>query len=393
MMLVNHYIDISAMSFNHFGEELCGDNVIINHLDNNVDLVVLADGLGSGVQASILSILTSTLLSKMFSNNISIEECVSTIAQTLPYIKEKKASYCTFTIIKITDGKYVEIYNYDNPQPFLVAHHEAKPIEYKEEIIENKRLYIARFEIKLNDAIIALSDGVTYAGTGDKFNFGFDLSHIMSFMGKMARPEDSASSLNTFFMGYVKKLYNNQFGDDASCVFIKIRPRQTINLMVGPPTNPSDDDRIAALFMSKPGLHIVCGGTTSKIIAHYLDKPVIPLLQYEDKNIPPISTIEGVDLVTEGIVTLNKVLKNAQSFLNDNNAEYFNWFYHKDGASLISKYLLDTATEINIYAGCAINEAHQKGTASLNHAFKMHVVDELSQDLKKMNKCVRVTYY
>ena len=212
-------------------------------------------------------------------------------------------------------------------------------------------------------------------------------------MGEMYELKDSASSLNTFFMGYVRNLYHNKFGDDASCVFIKVRKRQTINLMVGPPTNPRDDNRIASVFMTQPGLHIVCGGTTSKIVANYLEKPVIPQLNYEDKNIPPISTLEGVDLVTEGIVTLNTVLKNAQSFLDDNNAEYFNWFYHHDGASLISKYLLDTATEINIYAGCAINEAHQKGTASLNHAFKMHVVDELSKDLKKMNKCVRVTYY
>ena len=89
---------------------------------------------------------------------------------------------------------------------------------------------------------------------------------------------------------------------------VKIRRRQPMNLMIGPPSDRNDCDKMVSLFLSKEGKRIVCGGTTSTIVANYLGKPILPELTYFDSDIPPTATIEGIDLVTEGVSIVESVL-------------------------------------------------------------------------------------
>ena len=147
-----------------------------------------------------------------------------------------------------------------------------------------------------------------------------------------------------------------------------------------------------SLFFSKEGKHIVCGGTTSSIAAKYLGKKVIPSLNFEDPEIPPIAEIEGVDLVTEGVFTVNKVLEYAKDYLKSNES-YTHWGYKRDGASLISRMLFEEATDINFYVGRAVNPAHQNPDLPINFNIKMNLVEELSQCLKEMGKRIKVSYF
>lgn len=392
-MTNRYFTDIAHISFNHFGEELCGDHVEVIHPSEDEEIFVLADGLGSGVQASILSTLTSKMLSTMVAYNLTLQDCVNTIISTLPVIKEKGAAYCTFTIVKVKNSSEVEIYNYDNPLPFLLRDGNAININYSESTISGKVIKYAKFNIFLDDAIIMMSDGCLYAGVGDKFNFGWDMPNIMDFASKAYQPSASAMNFAMFFIEYVRTLYNYHFGDDATIGIIKIRKRQTVNFMMGPPSNKDDDDKMASLFMAKEGIHIVSGGTTSQVVARYLNESVDQSMDYVCKDIPPIGYIKGIDLVTEGVITVNRVLENAKSYVFDNNRRYDEWYYKKDGASLISKYLFEDATDINFFVGCAINEAHQKGDASLHHNVKMHLIDDLADCLRKMRKNVKVNYF
>lgn len=146
------------------------------------------------------------------------------------------------------------------------------------------------------------------------------------------------------------------------------------------------------LFFSKEGKHIVCGGTTSKLAAEYLGKEVVPLLDYFDPEIPPIAKIEGVDLTTEGVITISKVLENAKSYL-DSNEEYMQWSSKKDGASRISRMLFEEATDINFFVGMAVNPAHQNPNLPINFNIKMNLVSELSKCLKQMGKRIKVSYF
>ena len=108
--------DIGYKSINHYGEQLCGDHVDVIEQNENSTVIVLADGLGSGVKASILSTLTSKIISTMVAEGLSVEECVKTIAATLPICSVRGVAYSTFTIIHLINNNTAELIQYDNPK-------------------------------------------------------------------------------------------------------------------------------------------------------------------------------------------------------------------------------------------------------------------------------------
>ena len=193
-------------------------------------------------------------------------------------------------------------------------------------------------------------------------------------------------------MDECNKLYGEKPGDDATACVIRIRKREPMNILFGPPSNRDDCDRMMSLFFSKEGKHIVCGGTTSSIAAKYLGKQLRTTLNFESSDVPPISEIEGVDLVTEGVITMNKVLTYAKDYLEDNES-YEQWSFKRDGASLMARLLFEEATDINFFVGRAINPAHQNPDLPINFSIKMNLVKELSECLIKMGKRVKVSYF
>lgn len=165
-----------------------------------------------------------------------------------------------------------------------------------------------------------------------------------------------------------------------------------MNLLFGPPSNRDDGDRMMSLFFSKEGKHIICGGTTSSIASRYLGKPLRATLNFERSDVPPIAELEGVDLVTEGVITINKVLEYARDYLAENK-DYEHWSVKRDGASLICRLLFEEATDINFYVGRAVNPAHQNPDLPINFNIKMNLVEELSKCLKQMGKYIKVSYF
>ncbi len=384
--------DIGYRSINHYGEELCGDHVDVIEQDENSILVVLADGLGSGVKASILSTLTSKIISTMMAEGLSIEDCVSTIAATLPVCSVRGVAYSTFTIIRIADNQYAEIIQYDNPQVIMIRNGENYDYDKTEMSIGGKKIYKSKIKLMEDDVFVAMSDGCPHAGIGLAYNMGWQREDIISFLEPISCVGYTAKTLSTILIDEVFKLYNGQPGDDATACTVRIRKREPVNLLFGPPSNRDDCNRMMSLFFSKEGQHIVCGGTTSTIAAKFLNKPLIPHMDFIDKDIPPIAEIEGVDLVTEGVITINRVVEYAKDYLEDNES-YTHWSYKKDGASLIAKMLFEDATDINFYVGRAVNPAHQNPDLPINFNIKMNLVSELSQCLKKMGKRIKVSYY
>ena len=392
-MINNRYVtEIGYLSFNHVGEELCGDHIEVTSKDESTKILVLADGLGSGVKASILSTLTSKMLSSMIAGDISIKECIRCIANTLPVCKVRNVAYSTFTIIKIQDNKYVDIYNFDNPTPFMIRDGKIMDLSYSSTVIDDKTIYHAKIEAELYDTFFLMSDGVKYAGVGETLNFGWDMPQIKEYMGIFYRKDYSAKALATQLANQCDELYNHRPGDDTTVAVVRIRERQQVNLLIGPPTNKEDDEKMLSLFFAKEGIHIVSGGTTGSIVSKYLNKPLVLQTEYLDKEIPPFASIEGADLVTEGIITINKVLEYADNYLKQNDL-FNNWYYQIDGASQIARYLFEQATDINFFVGCAMNNAHQGDDTGINFTTKMHLIDELAKKLKLMGKNIKVTYF
>jgi hypothetical protein len=384
--------DIGFNSLNKYGEELCGDHVeFIEHGEGSM-VIVLADGLGSGVKASILSTLTSKIISTMLAADMSIEDCVQTIALTLPVCSVRQVAYSTFTIIHVVDGTDAEIIQYDNPAVILLRNGEN--VEYPVETIEIAGKIIQKSKIKIQegDIFIALSDGAPHAGIGASLNFGWKRENIIDYMKTFCHVGFTAKTLTTMLLDECYRLYGGMPGDDTTVCTVKIRRREPMNLIIGPPSNPDECHKMMSLFFSKEGKHIVCGGTTSTIAAEYLKKPLITSLHYYDNEIPPTAEIEGVFLVTEGVITINKVLTYAQDYLKDNES-YREWSYKKDGASLIARALFEDATDINFFVGMAVNPAHQNPNLPINFSIKMRLVDQLAECLRRMGKKIKVSYF
>ncbi|MBQ8215974.1 MAG: SpoIIE family protein phosphatase [Clostridia bacterium] len=384
--------DIGYKSINHVGEELCGDHIDIVEEGEDSTVIVLADGLGSGVKASILSTLTSKIISTMMAAGLPLEECVSTIAATLPVCSLRGVAYSTFTIIHILNNEIAEIIQYDNPHVIVIRDYEVYDYPKTEMNIGGKKIYKTSLRLREGDVFVAMSDGCPHAGLGGKYNFGWKREDIADFMVALVAGGYTAKNLSTMLVDECNELYGNKPGDDTTACVIKIRKREPMNILFGPPSNRDDANRMMALFFSKAGKHIVCGGTTSSIAAKYLGKPVTVSLDFEQSDIPPTAEIEGVDLVTEGVITMNRVLQYAKDYLGANQL-YEQWSFNKDAASMISRLLFEEATDINFYVGRAINPAHQNPDLPINFSIKMTLVEELSACLKQMGKRIKVSYF
>lgn len=384
--------DIGWKSLIKYGEQLCGDHIDIINVGEDSTVIVLADGLGSGVKASILSTLTSKIIATMTSEGIAIEECVRTIAATLPICKVRNVAYSTFTIIHLIHNEEADIICYDNPPVIMYRHGKYKAIPMSEMNVDGKVINHAHIKLQEEDIFIAMSDGCIHAGVGMSLNFGWERKEIAEFMETLTDVGFTAKTLSTVLTEQCLKLYGGKPGDDTTACTVRIRRRQPMNLMIGPPSDRNDCDKMVSLFLSKEGKRIVCGGTTSTIVSSYLNKPIIPNLNYFDPEIPPTATIEGIDLVTEGVITINRVNEYAKDYLLDNES-YKQWNYKQDGAALIARMLFEEATDINFYVGKAINPAHQNPNLPINFNIKMQLVNELSESLTKMGKRVKVSYF
>ncbi len=389
----NLWTDTGYVSLNHVGEQLCGDRVeVIGDSAHDLTLV-LADGLGSGVKANILSTLTSKILCTMMAGGMPLEDCVDTIVKTLPVCSVRKVAYSTFTIIQITDNSEATLIQFDNPNVIFLR--EGKNYDYPvtTRVIEGKTILESHIPLQIHDVMIAMSDGAIYAGVGKSMNFGWQRDNIIEYAERLYDDSLSAKMIASLIEDECNRLYEGEPGDDCTVAAVRIRQRAPVNLLIGPPADPKDCTKMMTLFFSKEGKKIVCGGTTSKIAAEYLHEEVKTTLDYgTDPDIPPIAHIKGVDLVTEGVITLSRVVQYAKQFVNGEDLANL-WSLQTDGASLIAQMLFEYATDINFFVGRAINPAHQNPNLPITFGIKIQLVQELARYLEQMGKQIKVSYF
>ena len=382
--------DVGYVSLNKFGEQLCGDHVEIVDGGDGSLVAVLADGLGSGVKASILSTLTAKIISTMMANGLFLADCVDTIAATLPVCSERQVAYSTFTILRFEGGRTAQIIQYDNPHVILLR--DGRPYAYPQDMVEigGKKICQASLALQENDTFVAFSDGALHASVGPVLDLTWDRWAIGQFLETMYDPHATAKTVSSVLAGECKRLYGERPGDDTTVCTVRLRRRQSVSLMLGPSRDPDDEEAMLTAFFAEPGKHIVSGGTTSALAARHLGRELDTTLPaYVDPEIPPTARLEGVDLVTEGVVTLGRVVEYARDYLGDN-ARYSQWGYKKDGASLAARMLFEDATHVNLYIGRAVNPAHQAAGLPIGFDRKMQIADQLSDCLKQMGKTVKM---
>ena len=385
------YTDAGSMSLTKHGEQLCGDHIEFR-LDDHVSICVLADGLGSGVKANILATLTSQILATMSEGGMSIDDCVDTIVRTLPTCSVRHVNYSTFTIVKIRDQRYVELTRFDNPHTVVLRNGKNYEFKYHSRMIQDKRVYFSDFEAEENDVVVVMSDGAIYAGLGGIHPFGWGRDKIIEYLEDHYSKDMTAKGIATMLARECNRLYEGKPGDDTSFAVMRVCSREHVNLMIGPPSTMNLDDSMVSSFFNAEGMHIVCGGSTNRIAARYLGKEVTTTLDYGDSELPPLYHLEGVDLATEGVVTISKVLDYAQEYLDGSELNPA-WKLCDDGASRIAHALFEYATDIHFFVGCAINPAHQNPNLPIAFGAKFQLIDQLSKCLEKMGKKVKTRFY
>lgn len=392
-MKLDSLYEVGYSSLNHVGEELCGDHVEIRKGKSGEVTLVLADGLGSGVQASILSTLTSKLLATLLSGGLSLDEAVNSIIKTLPLAKNRgNVAYSTFSILMVNASNHFHLVNYDNPTPLFIRNGKIFPLGYEAKEVLGKKLYIAEGDLELFDTILLMSDGVLHAGIGETLNFGWSEGEIASYMEALYDKSISSKNLATLLTDHCSILYNGRPGDDTTVAVLRKREPCVTHYMVGPATSKEDDKQMMEAFLSPSDRHLVSGGTSAKVVANYLNEEIGTDLVYIEPDIPPISSINGIDLVTEGVITLNKLVAVAKDYLGANK-KYFDWSFKQDAVSLLAKTLFEESTEIDFYVGCAVNPAHQDPRFHIDITIKLDLVNELAKLLKEMGKIVSISYF
>lgn len=386
-------MDIAWKSLNKHGEELCGDKVEVLKTEDS-DIVILADGMGSGVKANILATLTSKILGTMFLNGADIESCVETIARTLPVCKVREVAYATFSILQVFRDGRVYLAEFDNPACVFVRERRIVAYPYEERMVEQKKIREYRFQAKLNDCFVLMSDGAIYAGTGERMNFGWTWDDMAQYTLRCTKDTLSASRLAAMLSEVCYELYGEKPGDDTTVAVIRITKRQVVNIFTGPPAKREDDEKVIHELMRQEGKKVVCGGTSANIAARVLHRDITTSVDHTDPSVPPTASIEGLDLVTEGVLTMGKALTLLKKYEKDEfDEEFFTQLDQKNGASRLAKLIIEECTDLHLYVGKALNPAHQSLDLPFDLSVRMNLVEQLKECTEHLGKTVTVEYY
>lgn len=387
-------IDAAWKSLNKHQEELCGDKVEILKTEES-DILILADGMGSGVKANILATLTSRILGTMLREGAQIESCVETIARTLPVCSVRKVAYATFSILQIYHDGRAYLAEFDNPSCIFIRNGRIVDYPYEVREIGGKKIHEYIFTVQKNDCFILMSDGVVYAGAGSILDLnGWTWEAVADYALKCTKQSMSASRLAVMLSQACEELYEEKPGDDTTVAVARVIERKIVNIFTGPPKSKEDDGRLMHDFMHAEGKKVVAGGTSANIAARILGKEIVTRIDSRNPDVPPTAEIEGIDLVTEGVLTLGGCLKLLKKYVNDEfDAEFFDELDADNGASRLAKLLIEECTELNLFVGTAVNAAHQETELNFDLSMRQNLVDQLIRTAEAMGKTVKAVYY
>ena len=387
---MKYYMDFAYGSLIKHGEELCGDMVEFFN-DENQFVAVLSDGMGSGVKANILATLTAKIGLTMLKEGMRIEEVVETVSQTLPVCSQNKVAYSTFTMVKVAKDGFAYIVEFDNPTVFFMRGEEMLSLHWKERIINNKKIRECKIQLKERDRIVMVSDGVEFAGARPTLNYSWQWKDIAKHLLKFTNENMNAKTITNNLLGVCNQLYYFEPADDTTVATIKVSSDSKAVLFSGPPINKKMDKEVVHKMMGSAGKKIVCGGTTANIVARELNVEYKSSTEIIDEDIPPIGYIEGIDLVTEGVLTLRKSCEILKKLLTTNDDSFLH--KKKDAATLLSKILYEDCIHIKMIIGRCINPENLMTDNSDDLSARLYVLNEMKNVLVKLGKIVEVEYY
>ena len=385
---MKYFVDFAYGSLFKYKEELCGDKVEF-YSDDDIFVMALADGLGSGVKANILATLTSKIGVTMLKEKMKLDDVVETISRTLPISPTLNIAYSTFTLIRVDQGGMAYIAEFDNPSVIFLRGGDFLKLHWNERIIYKKRIRETSIQLKHNDNLIIISDGYKFAGKNGNWIKPWTYEDTCHYIKKCYLKEMNAKEMTNNILDLFNELYYYEPIDDTTVATLKIIRDKKVVLLSGPPVDKSRDSEIVNKFKNARGKKIICGGTTARIVSRELKKSYKPG-KIVDKDIPPVGYIEGVDLVTEGVITLQKATSILEHILNTTDYEVL---YKEDGSSKLAKMLYEDSLHIKLMVGKSVNQTNQILELSNKLSNKVDILNHLKDVLIKLGKIVDIEYF
>lgn len=377
-------VDVIGKSFCKKGEDTCGDSFKVFHAPDST-VIVLSDGLGSGVKANVLSTLTVEIVGGLATGNLSTHEMVETLIATLPVCKWRGIAYSTFSILRIYATGQATLVEYDSPVSLrLRGGVRVSPAIGSEVQILDKTIRETHFKLRPGDVFLQMSDGIIHAGVGTTMRMGWQEEGVQSYLSHVAHlAEGDPERLVDIVLKQANELWESAPGDDGTVVATRYRKARNAVVITGPAGDRRDMPRMLNDFIGAQGMKVIAGGTTSHLVAEKLDKDVEIDLAYIDSGLPPTAKIEGIDLVTEGMLTLNKVVDYMKHSIPEN----------EENAATKLHDLLVSCDGITFMVGTARNAAHQNANFPPEMLLRRSVIETLAALLRDQGKTVEVSYY
>ena len=382
------FYEISPLSLNRDGEEVCGDQVKISRTVGKT-IMVLSDGLGSGIKATILARLTTEIIVTMLRADAPLADVLETVTKTLPVCHIRKVAYATFAILQIqhSSGRF-ELVSFDSPPPVLLKNRKRASLETRSETVGGKLLKLSEGVLEQGDFLGLMSDGVLYADKDVTMNTQWGWNEVVACLEMAAKTRrGSAQAMAQTVIRETQRRYGGRAGDDATFVGILARKPRQLMVFTGPPADRTRDEACVEQLLCFDGQRVVCGGTSGNIVAQYLGRIIRTDDSTARDGIPPVGYLPEIELITEGILTLARTLE----LLKDYEANHQRLPAEPNGAVLLSSELLQ-ADSIVFLAGESVNPYYQNPQLPRSVSIRRSLVTQIAEVLKRLHKNVTVEW-
>jgi len=376
-----YYVEVTISQLPKYEWLPCGDVIEVLRKENET-FIIIADGKGSGVRANISASACASRIKGLLQRGFTLRDCSEMVASTMESAIKDELPYSVFSIVRFKPDGYVNILTYEMPNSIIISNRFANLLSQRKIINRNSIIYESSCYLRTNDGIVLFSDGISQAGLGVHYDYGWGVDNVCKFINSQLHKQSTIKQLPDRLVEKSYELSDNKRCDDATAISATIRLGVVVNILSGPPADKDSTKEKISKFLNTRGIKIICGATSAKIVAEIIKKPI----KLDDKSFagitPPTSYIDGINLVTEGLVTLNQlnnIIGEDRDKMDDNNP-----------VTQLYDFIM-LADRINFFIGRAINPANndisykQRGLIP-----RAKIVSILAQKLSDMGKLVVV---
>jgi len=270
--------------------------------------LLLCDGIGSGSGANVAATACAARLRGLLREGFSPRQAFSRLVRSMNAARETGLPFTAFSMIRVLPDGAATVLLYETPDCILTGPRYAAVLESQKSTVERALVGEVNCWLAPGEGILAVSDGISQAGIGGSRRNGWGLGEASRFVGSCLAEGIPITELPGRVHAEARKLWGASAGDDCTAALASCRPGRPLTILTGPPGDRSRDTAVVRDFLLREGKKVICGGTTAGIVARVKGTTVAVDPERDARIAPPAYGVEGIDLVTEGAVTLTQVL-------------------------------------------------------------------------------------